>query len=456
MGKRLETLRRSESRDSLDSLSSRDSVQTVAACGGGDKRQQQQQQQSAAWPPGQPSSPDGDPAACKSSTLKSFFTRIGSTGMLSYSRLYSNSFREKLKQSRKLDADRQQLYRSVSASHLTASSSYMKGDDPADCLDHRRGGDPLRTDRGQPSSLESSPAEPGYVPLKTRSCDNISKLGTAKKPNFPYAFLRSRLSVLPEENGGGGGAGSGPSAAAAAAQLQQRDRQHRQRHEIVVTEELFREMDGDRECCRRVFSNLSSSNESGYDSDGPRTLDGCAAPYQNRKSCTDEDSGFGDTKSLAADSLNEFAAEEQHSEPTPRRHQHSDKDYNVPSMCLFYKRNRELNDRIMRLSSSDERSAGDAGTTATASASPAPNFHRRMFVKNRSSPAHAVSATTDLSSLPVDLNGLRSRMQTVRLLKSQYDDDIGVYLKMVVKHVANYNETRFFVMKLEPGRVAHR
>lgn len=410
MGKRLEVLRRSESRDSLDSLSSRDSGTTTKP---------------PVWPLGH-SSPSGDKSS-SSSTLKGFFTRIGSTGMLSYSRLYSNSFREKLQQSRK--HTERQLYRSVSTSHL-AASSYMKGDDPADCLDR---GELLRTVHGDNDDCDEtkSPTEPGYVPLKTRSCDNISKLGTTKKPNFPYAFLRSRLSVLPEENGA-----AGHSTRAVEAKQTRRSSSSSGGHEIVVTEELFREMDNDREY-RRVFSNMSSSNESGYDSDGPcRTMD--VSSYLHQKA-TDEDSGFGDTKSLATDSLNEF---EEHAELSPRRHNavsSSEKDYNVPSMCLFYKKNREINDRIMR-------SDGSARSKDT------PNFHRRMFVKNRSPSV----GTADLSSLPTDLNNLRSRMQIVRLLKPRYEDEIGIYLKMVVKHVANYNETRFVVTGVEPGKIAYR
>ncbi|XP_050432695.1 uncharacterized protein LOC126840794 isoform X2 [Adelges cooleyi] len=404
MGKRLEVLRRSESRDSLDSLSSRDSASTTTA------------KNHSTWSLGQSNE--------KSSTLKGFFNRIGSTGMLSYSRLYSNSFRDKLQQSRK-PPDDCQLYRSVSTSHLAAS--YMKGEDPADCLDHRA--DPRTVgDNHDKCELTESPTEPGYVPLKTRSCDNISKLGTSKKPNFPYAFLRSRLSVLPEENGGS------VISHLARASVKQRSGPALENHEIVVTEELFKEMDNDREY-RRVFSNLSSSNESGYDSDGPRTLE---APYHHHhhQKAADEDSGFGDTKSLATDSLNDF---EEHAEPAPTSRRHSDKDYNVPSMCLFYKKNREINDRI--------RSDGPSKET--------PNFNRRMFVKNRSSPSSNADGN-DMSSLPADLNNLRSRIQVVRLLKARYDDDIGIYLKMVVKHVVSYSETRFFVVKLEPGKLADR
>ncbi|XP_050540151.1 uncharacterized protein LOC126904871 isoform X2 [Daktulosphaira vitifoliae] len=404
MGKRLEVLRRSESRDSLDSLSSRDSMTTTTA------------KNHSSWSLGQTSGCNE-----KSSTLKGFFNRIGSTGMLSYSRLYSNSFRDKLTQSKKSAIDCQ-LYRSVSTSHLTVS--YMKGDDPADCLDHR--GDSRTIDSEQDDrELVKSPTEPGYVPLKTRSCDNISKLGTSKKPNFPYAFLRSRLSVLPEENGGS------VISHLARASVKQRSGPALESHEIVVTEELFKEMDNDREY-RRVFSNMSSSNESGYDSDGPRTMES----LYHRQKAADEDSGFGDTKSVATDSLNDF---EEHSETTPVPRRHSDKDYNVPSMCLFYKKNREINDRI--------RSDGLSKET--------PNFHRRMFIKNKLSPSVG-TISNDMSSLPVDLNNLQSRIQVVRLVKTRYDDDLGIHLKMTVKHVANYKETRFFVVKLEPGKLVDR
>lgn len=471
MGKRLESLRRSESRDSLDSLSSRDSVSTTC-------------RQPSSWTPGE------QQTDCKSSTLKGFFTRIGSTGMLSYSRLYSNSFREKLQQHRK--PAECQLYRSVSTSHL-AHPSYMKGDDPADCLD--RGGSCGSESRmigqgdgsggvsiGGGAEIEC-PTEPGYVPLKTRSCDNISKLGASKKPNFPYAFLRSRLSVLPEENGGSvishlARASVKQRCAPTLQQHQQQQplqqqhqhhqhhhHQHGAEHEIVVTEELFKEMDNEcRNEYRRVFSNLSSSNESGYDSDGPRTSADHHHPYRPARTA-DEDSGFGDTKSLAADSLNEFEESTASSEssggpsassvppPPPRRScGGGDKDYNVPSMSLFYKKNREINDRIR---SADEKRPPSKET---------PNFHRRMFVKNRSSPSgvdqhhhyQLHQSHQQLSSLPVDLDSLRSRMQMVRLLKTRYEDDIGVYLKMAVMRVAEYSETRFVVVKLEPGKIADR
>lgn len=117
------------------------------------------------------------------------------------------------------------LFKSCSTSQL--STSYVKGEDPADGLDlslqcsestsdisaaARDGGELVAGIKKRVPSVE---ADPSYVPTKTRSCDNIASLGTNtaqasivpstggnRRANFPYAFLRSKLSVLPEENGG--------------------------------------------------------------------------------------------------------------------------------------------------------------------------------------------------------------------------------------------------------------
>jgi hypothetical protein len=117
------------------------------------------------------------------------------------------------------------LFKSCSTSQL--STSYIKGEDPADGLDlsmqcsestsdipaaTREAGEMVAGIKKRVPSVE---ADPSYVPTKTRSCDNIASLGTNtasssalqstggnRRANFPYAFLRSKLSVLPEENGG--------------------------------------------------------------------------------------------------------------------------------------------------------------------------------------------------------------------------------------------------------------
>lgn len=106
-------------------------------------------------------------------TLKSFFHRMGSTGMLN----------NKSSQVHPVRKDPPvQLYRSSSTSQLN-TCSYIKCDDPTD---------------GVNLASKSVAAEDD----KSLSCTDITKASEPKRPHFPYAFLRSKLSVLPEENGG--------------------------------------------------------------------------------------------------------------------------------------------------------------------------------------------------------------------------------------------------------------
>lgn len=106
----------------------------------------------------------------QSKTIKTFFHRIGSTGMLYHRSQKSNK-----------PIEPSQLYRSSSTSQL---NSYIKCDDPSDGVNLKK------------KSIFNAP-------IKSSSCDDIAQVGDAnQKRGFPYAFLRSKLSVLPEENGG--------------------------------------------------------------------------------------------------------------------------------------------------------------------------------------------------------------------------------------------------------------
>lgn len=117
---------------------------------------------------------------------------MGSTGMLNKS------------ESRNAIEPKVPLFRSCSTSQLSAS--YVRGDDPADCLD---------TSDAKAKTAES---ESAGLSGKTLSCDNISNIGNCKRrANFPYAFLRSKLTVLPEE--GNGSKSSGRTVAGEAAPL---------------------------------------------------------------------------------------------------------------------------------------------------------------------------------------------------------------------------------------------
>uniref|UniRef100_T1GZ22 Uncharacterized protein n=1 Tax=Megaselia scalaris TaxID=36166 RepID=T1GZ22_MEGSC len=122
----------------------------------------------------------------RQNSLKSFFHRIGSTGMLSHK---SHNL---LKQ--QSVSEQQSLYRSSSTSQLTNTVSYVKCDDPTEGVTLA---DDLLHDDCEHISDSS---------LKSSSCNDLETISvhpeTPKKGSFPYAFLRSKLSVLPEENGG--------------------------------------------------------------------------------------------------------------------------------------------------------------------------------------------------------------------------------------------------------------
>lgn len=134
------------------------------------------------------------------SPFKTFFHRMGSTGMLNSSK--SQSLNAHKTSENYPVANGPSLYRSCSTSHL---STYVKADDPSDDIDLQNADNETKK---SPTKQNNVLSEETLVTSSTKaiSCDNIPNLegqgnnGTCKKPNFPYAFLRSKLSVLPEEN----------------------------------------------------------------------------------------------------------------------------------------------------------------------------------------------------------------------------------------------------------------
>ncbi|XP_034952646.1 probable WRKY transcription factor protein 1 isoform X2 [Chelonus insularis] len=154
------------------------------------------------------------------SPFKSFFVRMGSTGMLNTSRnRKSQNIEEKFN-----SLEKENLFRSCSTSQLNTSSTYVKGDDPSegidlqitDCKDktvscdnliHENDHDDnnfrntlLNLSISNHSSVEFSNNDhfnnkTNDVLRKSTSCD----FKDSKRSSFPYAFLRSKLSVLPEE-----------------------------------------------------------------------------------------------------------------------------------------------------------------------------------------------------------------------------------------------------------------
>ncbi|XP_053657875.1 uncharacterized protein LOC128706956 [Anopheles marshallii] len=194
-----------------------------------------------------------------SGTFRNFFYRMGSTGMLNHksNHYQKQQFLQQQQQQQqhqqqqshqllqhmslaqtqadlsKMEQQHQQmLYRSSSTSQLN-SSSYVKCDDPTDGVNLANGHskttvgstslssqlhltglrDAHTNGSGTGSTQESGPssATSCTTATKSSSCDDIARVGQpsnpaegalSKKNHFPYAFLRSKLSVLPEENGG--------------------------------------------------------------------------------------------------------------------------------------------------------------------------------------------------------------------------------------------------------------
>ncbi|XP_063616603.1 uncharacterized protein LOC134789862 [Cydia splendana] len=133
------------------------------------------------------------------SPFKSFFHRMGSTGMLNSSRSQTLNIHKTSENSYPV-ASGPTLYRSCSTSHL---STYVKADDPSDDIDLQNADNEIKKSPSKNNNILTEDALMNSS--KAISCDNIPNLegqgnGMCKKPNFPYAFLRSKLSVLPEEN----------------------------------------------------------------------------------------------------------------------------------------------------------------------------------------------------------------------------------------------------------------
>ncbi|XP_073844290.1 arc isoform X2 [Musca autumnalis] len=153
--------------------------------------------------------------------IKNFFHRIGSTGMLNHK---SHNLVKAAEPNHHSSSN--SLYRSSSTSQLN-SCSYVKCDDPSEGL-NLANGQKRQSMSGLPNNQNQKPNNGSMAGagIKSSSCDDIAKVGqlitspsssndpsAATSPQnssdanqrrgaFPYAFLRSRLSVLPEENNG--------------------------------------------------------------------------------------------------------------------------------------------------------------------------------------------------------------------------------------------------------------
>lgn len=138
----------------------------------------------------------------RTGTIRNFFYRMGSTGMLNHKSqnyMRQHDGNEGHREGNR-NANGAQLYRSSSTSQLN-SSSYIKCDDPTEGINLVNKNNINDSSLGVGGDMSSNPIKSQTT--KSSSCDDIAKVTEQpKKGHFPYAFLKSKLSVLPEENGG--------------------------------------------------------------------------------------------------------------------------------------------------------------------------------------------------------------------------------------------------------------
>nr|XP_021192441.2 uncharacterized protein LOC110377762 [Helicoverpa armigera]XP_021192442.2 uncharacterized protein LOC110377762 [Helicoverpa armigera] len=207
MGKKLEMLKKTDTKEILQEDHPNDELKEEPTVPTGQYKKKQH------WKMGRSSSDstslkrDTDTDSIRSgsrdrspSPFKSFFHRMGSTGMLNSAKSQSLNM-HKTPENFPV-ANGPSLYRSCSTSHL---STYVKADDPSDDIDLQNADNESKTSPKKHNTLTEDTLVTSSA--KAVSCDNINNLndgqtsnGASKKPNFPYAFLRSKLSVLPEEN----------------------------------------------------------------------------------------------------------------------------------------------------------------------------------------------------------------------------------------------------------------
>ncbi|XP_017037157.1 streptococcal hemagglutinin isoform X1 [Drosophila kikkawai] len=305
------------------------------------QRHQTQTQQQSGQDVGQSQSAQSTPthqfqaAARPQKALKNFFHRIGSTGMLNHR---SHNLLKASEAAQQAAPAATTLYRSSSTSQLS-SCSYVKCDDPTEGLNLQR--------------EQREQRLPRIASLKSSSCDDIAKVSScltastssgsaattslgsppsgggaggggaaasaggsasqhdpSRRGAFPYAFLRSRLSVLPEENHG---QGQGHLKQQREQQQHQRDLlQQQQQEQMQAASPLPQRRSPEQAMLGNVSRNDSitskdweplyqrlssclSSNESGYDSDGGVTG---GARMGNNLSISG-----GDTESIASGTL---------------------------------------------------------------------------------------------------------------------------------------------------------
>ncbi|XP_040161925.1 serine-rich adhesin for platelets isoform X2 [Anopheles arabiensis] len=437
-----------------------------------------------------------------SGTFRNFFYRMGSTGMLNHK---SNQYQKQqfLQQQQtqqqaqhsqqphqllhhmslaQTQADlskiehQQMLYRSSSTSQLN-TSSYVKCDDPTDGVNLANGhtkssvgssssssqlhltglrGEQTNGAAGNgASNSETSSASPSSsTATKSSSCDDIARVGQqttppegslSKKNHFPYAFLRSKLSVLPEENGG---------SVINYSRIKENLLRTGNRGSIVS-------LRSDLDSVSITDSQLNISGESGSDVFLPSATDsksigansdvGIMSRNNSIKTLTDTEHSFV----LNYQRLSSCLSSNESGYDSDGRHA-EDKidDASNTSLSSSVSLSHHHHQQQQQQLSGASFNGGDAYVDAIRSKDQSYVFgSRRRLSSSSSSIVSGVAATNG----GFDCGTIRRRFRQIKLAKQQGDDTIGIELTpQTIGLDEGECETRYLVTEIDPEGIAYK
>uniref|UniRef100_A0A182TEQ2 Uncharacterized protein n=1 Tax=Anopheles melas TaxID=34690 RepID=A0A182TEQ2_9DIPT len=314
-------------------------------------------------------------------------------------------------------------------------------------------------------SANGGPATNGHDPLvklnserssatKSSSCDDIARVGQqttppegslSKKNHFPYAFLRSKLSVLPEENGG---------SVINYSRIKENLLRTGNRGSIVS-------LRSDLDSVSITDSQLNISGENGSDVFLPSATDsksigansdaGIMSRNNSIKTLTDTEHSFV----LNYQRLSSCLSSNESGYDSDGRHT-EDKidDASNTSLSSSVSLSHHQHQQQQQQLSGASFNGGDAYVDAIRSKDQSYVFgSRRRLSSSSSSIVSGVAATNG----GFDCGTIRRRFRQIKLVKQQGDDTIGIELTpQTIGLDEGECETRYLVTEIDPEGIAYK
>lgn len=390
------------------------------------------------------------------SPFKNIFVRMGSTGMLNKQPISPSNPEQNLQGN---------LFRSSSTSHL--SPSYVRGDDPSEGIDLRQ----CPPEMVKPPVQERCSSTIGFATThevqnftvpKALSYDNISDLGVtaSKRSLFPYAFLRSKLSVLPEEFPANA-ANQQRSFSLRISEPEppcitsdKRDHRYTQseyeysscrnekrfgsaRHSFSADLLSYNNINKHNEDTVPVkddvyhrLNNYVSSNESGYDSDGRHQDDSHGTSNSNTNINPETSEDIPDSSCSTY-----WNTASRHVQTLPSRTKTSVPDH---MNAVKLRKHEFLLSQLLQSEPSQEE--------------------EKVQLYNKPNPVSVADVLENQVNKDV-YQTCKRQFRKIDLIKNSNEEPLGIYLTQQIVHLMHkqpYNEVRYVILKLEENTLAYR